>query len=525
MGKITFVLYKRGKTGDISIASPPRVRTQKGVGAVTRGFLVGDGGRTRVVDQFNDGGKQVNREIRRELPDAANGRMLDMIGDNLASSGALRTKPGSEKKIVVRKMDKSQKIGLKLEELQSASDKSLFIAGIHPSGLLAKSQEGSLVLGDIIVKINGFDFRENPILEIANSIIRNSVGDITIIATGAARMSPESGDFSRNGLENDGEFAFIANIESKAASVDFDENSYGGSIGSYVSSKLLRVSKDNPSDSVGFGMMTQLTKWGPMLVVSEMLDKGLQTELKVGDAILAINGINFRGKPDPDRANSVLQKATKVIVVEYQRLSEMKSSLSLSGSAEMERDRRRANRSGEKRRSTRIEEFDASFRTKVNPSKSVEGDVVTSENYSISPERLPRTSVGTPPMHHQAVSTRIVQPKDGSFFVNVSKEHPKQEVGITFEAVNGILFVSTISPDGILVGQNVVPGDVIFSINNESFTEAGTAREAEALISNSKVLILEVKTRNQATYNDPTSEQKLKWHEKLQCRKRMGESL
>jgi C-terminal processing protease CtpA/Prc len=462
------------------------------------------------VDQFDESGNRVNREIRRERRNADNGRILDTGGDKFSSSSSAGKQTGAviEKKVVVRKMEKSQKIGLKLETLHTANSKSLFVAGIHPSGLLAKNQ-ASLVLGDIILKINSFDFGENPILEIANSIISNSVGDIAIIASGAAQSLT---DFSRNKVEDE---------ETKVTAVEFDENSYGGSISSYMSSKVLRLSKADPLECVGFGMMAQITKWGPMLVVSEISGKVEQTALEVGDAILAINGINFRGKPDPDRAASVLKKATKVVVIEYQRLSQMKSSLSFSGSAAMEKERSRSKSAGESRRSKRIEEYDASFRTRVTPSKSVKGSVITPEKNS-SPARLPQSKRSTEP-DHQLVP-KFIPPKSDTFVVRVAKEYPEQEFGISVESVHGILFVSEISLPGLLVGENVLPGDIILSINNMSFHENASVQEAEAQITDARVLILEVKKQNGAPTSDP-HQLKLKWHERLQCKKRSVESL
>jgi hypothetical protein len=520
------VVQKRGRTEDVSVPSQPRLRTQEGVGSdgktVTREFSIGDGSRTLVVDQFDESGKRVHREIRRERMNVDNGRILDTGGDKFSSSSSAGKQTGAviEKKVVVRKMEKSQKIGLKLETLHTANNKSLFVAGIHPSGLLAKNQT-SLILGDIILKINSFDLRENPILEIANSIISNSVGDIAIIASGATQSLTDFADFSRNKVEDDTETGVIANGETKVTAVEFDENSYGGSISSYMSSKVLRLSKADPLENVGFGMMTQITKWGPMLVVSEIYGKVEQSALKVGDAILAINGINFRGKPDPDRAASVLKKATKVVVIEYQRLSQMKSSLSFSGSAAMEKERSRSKSAGESRRSERIEEYDASFRTKVTRSKSVKGGVITSEKNS-SPVRLPQSKRSTEPDHQLA--PKFIPPKSDTFVVRVAREYLVQEFGISVISVNGILFVSEISLQGLLVGENVLPGDIILSINNMSFHENASAQEAEAQIRDARVLILEVKKQNGVPTSDP-HQLKLKWRERLQCKKRSVESL
>eukprot|EP00980_Cylindrotheca_fusiformis_P021445 scaffold8301_cov184-Cylindrotheca_fusiformis.AAC.13 len=416
-------------------------------------------------------------------------------------------------------MEKLQKIGLKIELSHTSQGRFLIIAGILPSGLVAKNQ-GPLAVGDVVVKINGFDFLENPILEIANSIIGNCIGDVTIIATGTAESASALQEIARTTVEDDVETAFIANRTPEAAAPEFDESSYGGSIGSYISSKVLRITKSDPSDGVGFGMMTQITNWGPMLVVSEISGNKDQTELEVGDAILTINGIDFRGEPDPNRAASVLQKATNLVVVEYQRLSQMKKPLVFPPSAVMETERSGSKKTGRSRKSKRIDEFDACLSTKMTPSNTAEGSLGADARLGkqLSPDRRFQLSESAKP------DQQVDQRKLGNIFVKVKKAHARQEVGISFESVNGVLFVSRISKEGPLAGGEIAPGDIVLSINNSSFKENARVRDADALVRDARMLILEVRKQNDEASND-LSQPKLKWHQKLQCKRRGEETL
>ena len=72
-----------------------------------------------------------------------------------------------EKKLVVRRASKAQHIGLTVMTLNTPKGLSLFVADVPSSGLIAQAQL-SLKRGDEILKINGFDFQEDPNLETLN---------------------------------------------------------------------------------------------------------------------------------------------------------------------------------------------------------------------------------------------------------------------------------------------------------------------------------------------------------------------
>jgi hypothetical protein len=535
-GRITIAVQK-GLTADGGLLySPPRQKTKEKIGSevgktLTREIWNKDGSLTLVVDQLDENGNRMKREIRRLRMNADNGKIMDTSVDSYSSQGsALFAKVGNkmmeeekkveeertiEKKVVVRKNSRSQKIGLVMDILKvSRNKRSLFVSGIHPSGLIAHAQT-SLALGDIILSINGFDFCGNPKLGIANTIILNSMGELTIIAKA-----------SDQGFSDDNMTVFTAKAGIKTTtrtSLDFDEVSYGRSKsnGTYNSSKIAKFSKSDPLLKVGLSTMAQITQWGVLLLVSDLSGKAAETELRVGDAILSINGVNFKGQPDPIRAAYILQKATKNVVVEYQRLPQRKISTPFSGSPKKEKGQNKS----ESEKSRSIEDLDASISMKGNRNGSI---LTIPEKKSASIGRLntsfldPRTTDSSKPS--QRLAPQLVPSKSDIFVIRVTKKYQDQEVGISIENVNGILYVSRISLRGILVGKNIIPGDIILSINNKNFVENPNVKAAYSEIKNAlKVLIFEVQKPTEELGNNNDEEPRSRWHDRMSCRKKVKE--
>jgi len=94
-----------------------------------------------------------------------------------------------------------------------------------------------------------------------------------------------------------------------------------------MSSNVIRISKADPTESVGVIMTTKTTAWGALLIVSSIhsSSKLANSELRVGDVILAINGISFSENPDAAKALSILHAAREAVLIEYQRLSNLQA--------------------------------------------------------------------------------------------------------------------------------------------------------------------------------------------------------
>ncbi|CAJ1900259.1 unnamed protein product [Cylindrotheca closterium] len=556
LGIIAFEVLKRGKTNGERASSPARVRTtekaMRGAGkVVTSEVLNEDGSLTIIVDEIDENGERIHREIRRERYNADNGEVLrpqfgadpSLLPAKMqlteedryhfddhrymyqstpvpehSMQHSRRRKPPKQKKIVVNKTDKFQKLGIKLE-LHEGDTNILLVTGIHPSGLIAAAQS-SLVVGDMIVSINGFDFMDNASLEIANTIIRNSTGEITLYAIDG---EDDLDGFSKETSVTEPETPFSSSADFRNE-MTFDEGSYGGSIGNYMASKVVRITKSDPSESIGLKLVQQRSHWGRMLVVLEVFGKAVQSGIEVGDAILAINGVNFRGKPDPLRAELVLRKATNVVVIEIQRLSGMNVALPAPRNKKAERPDKRApepKNSMDSRISKSIDQFDATFQTHM----SLKSNEAVRSKRTVGPgQSNERTLPKTTPNNVDVLRPQFIPPKSKTIIVRVKKESPQQDVGLKVEAINGVLYVSKISLQGLLVGKSIVPGDIILSINNKWFLEYPSVADAEAQLRKpTKLFVIEVKKSPASPTG--SDDKKLKWHERIQCNKRSGEDV
>lgn len=578
VGRITFEVQKRGNTGDTGgeEIENSSIRTTEeaidgGGRVVTSEVLNGDGSLTIVVDQLDEYGERIHREIRRErhnakadeimrppsgpnpvfrprempLPDEGNFpyddfRFVEQPDTDTEPphihSGRSK-KPPKEKRVVVRKTDKSEKLGIKLE-LHEGDKNILIVTGVHPSGLVAAAYT-PLEVGDVIVSINGFDFMENASLEIANTIIKNSTGEITIYAVdGEGNLDGYSNQTSVT--EPETPFSSSGDFRNE---MTFDESSYGGSVGTYMASRIVRITKSDPSENVGLKLVQQRSHWGLMLVVLESSGKAIQSGINVGDAILAINGVGFRSRADPDRAALLLRAATNVVVIEFQRLAEMNAALPAP------RNKKAARPGGDKRApvlsnsvdhriSRTIDQFDATYATfqttaSPNAARPTMADSMTAKNDSHNSKRStdsgqskgrspPKAAHQKPPGKNNVdvLKPRVVPPKPNAVVVRVQKESPDQDVGLKVEAINGVLYVSKISLQGLFVGKSIVPGDIILSINKQWFLDNPSVAEAEAIMRKAKHIVLEVKKG--PVGSGDIDESKLKWHERIQCYKRTG---
>jgi len=115
----------------------------------------------------------------------------------------------------------------------------------------------------------------------------------------------------------------VSSLSRGSNEFDFDEESYGASLFGYNSSSSVTIVKNSSNEDIGVEMMEITTEWGRLLVVSKITPRSLtsDTDLKVGDAILAINRISFRKNPSTARASSLVRNAQREVRIEYQKLS------------------------------------------------------------------------------------------------------------------------------------------------------------------------------------------------------------
>ena len=90
--------------------------------------------------------------------------------------------------------------------------------------------------------------------------------------------------------------------------------------------------------------------------------------------------------------------------------------------------------------------------------------------------------------------------------LTVTKKHPSQEVGISLGTVDGVLYVTSLSPSGLFVGKPILPGDTVLSINNYDFRKEPKVKDAYAVILNAPTTVtIEIKktaNREKDCYRD-----------------------
>ncbi|VEU43397.1 unnamed protein product [Pseudo-nitzschia multistriata] len=303
---------------------------------------------------------------------------------------------------------------------------------------------------------------------------------------------------------------------------EFDEESYGASLFGYNASSNVRIIKSYCDEDIGFKMLEITTEWGRLLVVSNVTPRSLAscTDLKVGDAILSINGISFRKKASAARASSIIRDAHREVYIEYQKLSSFSPAVPVDLQI-------RHHEKGEVLKTRSFDSYDSVSKKQadVSHSEKLKGN---EENSSLekalasgqekqvgryapqrrqnSPvntsERRQNSPVNTPERRQNSSVNTPVRRKNSSvnyqkLRVTVTKDEKKQTVGISLATVNNKLIVTEISAKGLLRHSPLVHGDTILAIN-------GDAQHSEMLLDSSQES-LELPAQNETIRWSPMS--------------------
>jgi C-terminal processing protease CtpA/Prc len=276
---------------------------------------------------------------------------------------------------------------------------------------------------------------------------------------------------------------------SRTDQLEFDEVSYGASLYGYNSSSSIRIVMDASStEDVGFEIREADTEWGRLLTVAKITPHSLvsTTHLKVGDAILAINGVDFRKNPDAERAASLLKISQGEVCIEYQKRSrylpavpvdlceqkeevpiKTKDLASVGNSSEL------ISRSGQVAIPI-LEEAEVNGKS-LSMNSSITNDqyrgreVHSTERSSKGQENSKRHGQHSMKMKRQKVWITVTRGKG-------------QKVGINLATLNDKLVVTKLSSSGLLRNAPLVPGDTILSINKVDFRLNPNAKEAYLLV-------------------------------------------
>jgi C-terminal processing protease CtpA/Prc len=437
--------------------------------------------------------------------------------------------------VAVKLTSANQNPGIQIGTRETSIGRVLYVSEISQTSPFAQTP---LRVGDILLSINDIDLEENADVVGAYSALGNSKDEISIVARKAAESLNEflyerkertkafcerkavrstqanlvnnSPDKSQRSSSTSGsrrtkpvertesdqqknKETSIVKPQTKSDpgndSFEFDEESYGASLNGYNSSKQIKIVKSHPHESVGLDLEPIETDWGKLLTVANILpnSKAAKTPIKVGDAILAINGVDLRDSPDVEAAFSVIKRARSEVIVDIQQLSLYPIEVSSADSKPQDNITILAHDTVGVVR-TRTFDSNDDFIAQTGTLKiagrldntSVSGDW-TENAPEIDANRealvIPASSLAdggsptpNPPKKHRKV------------WVTIRKEYPSEKVGITFAALEKRLIVTNVSPSGLLRGTPVLPGDTILSINGADFSVDPDARYAFELV-------------------------------------------
>jgi len=266
---------------------------------------------------------------------------------------------------------------------------------------------------------------------------------------------------------------------------EFDEQSYGASLFGYNASSTITIVKTYRDEDVGLELMVISTEWGRLLAVSRISPRSLasDTDLKVGDAILTINGTSLRRNPSVERASSLVRGAPRLVTIEFQKLSSFSPAVPMDRTElqvkENETPKLKSTNSPESHTSQSLEELLGKEKLFFSGGPLSSGQQKEGE-FQSSPCR-PKSS-------GKRQKLRVI----------VTKEYKGQEVGIDVQVVNDNLIVKKVSSKGLLRNAPLVYGDTILSINGVSFKNDPDVEEAVKVVKNAprQVAFEVLKTKN-----------------------------
>jgi membrane-associated protease RseP (regulator of RpoE activity) len=257
------------------------------------------------------------------------------------------------------------------------------------------------------------------------------------------------------------------------------------------------------------------TDFGRLLTVTRIKpnSKAEAAGLKTGDVVISINNEIFRDSTDLERAILLLKQAPGELVLEIQEISMYQPILPVNELVSEKEARIIEPLSVGVVRTRTFDSNDDFFREteslkisgkvagtteegKVNESaitveaSNVNGNGVFSSYDSIDHNQGTKSRVlrmdnsDTSPLH---IRPRKSKNKPRKLWITVTKEHQRQQVGISFAAVNQRLLVTKVKRSGMLHGTPLVPGDTILSINKVDFRSDPNPEEAFRVVTASPV--------------------------------------
>ena len=447
--------------------------------------------------------------------------------------------------VTVHKTSQKDKIGLYVGIKRFSHGTRLVVSRISPDGKFANS---GVELGDIVVSINGKSFIENPSSQEAFDAVKSATGRVTFViqkhneitdshsfaATTISSVSRDvssAGDVSavvpnqysstnnspgseqrhddspgndescRTNMMADG--SMIISRDSKAKGPNFIECETNESW-KLSGAIVICIKKTSASQKPGIRLGIKDTPSGRVLFVADISASSpfANTPLRVGDVVLSINNRNLQEKADVVDAYAALGRFGKSISLVAKKseqslndfLKKGKNSSEVSSPVTLQRENKESDvttsRSGASADIPLSGSVDKSFGSLENKDKSM-----------VSNHRATCKDVSTPSRQPFEFDDQAYVPSingyNSSKMIKIVKGNPLEDVGMDLSYVptdlGRLLTIVSVKPNSKADTAGLNTGDVVLSVNGESFRDSVDPARAITLIQEAqRELVLEI---------------------------------
>jgi C-terminal processing protease CtpA/Prc len=353
--------------------------------------------------------------------------------------------------VTVRKEDPKEKAGIRLGMEDNGRVR---VTNIATNGLFAESE---VEVGDIVLSINGTRLRPGEGPEELMDVITTAQSKVTVVVKKTNKAAPRKvekpvvpKDVEDNNLKSRKSYTGKAHhnadgsLKLGVCGADKDPEGPGEQM-------VISAPKENIKEHVGIAFEVQDSK----LLVREIQKTSIfqNTQLAVGDRVVSINDMSFRGYVDAKYALLMTNKAEKSVTIVVEKGH--KGFMALPG--------------------TKLQQESKPKRCVSRESQSSSGgeDSSTASCSSFGDE-----DNVLPLKNGERKLTKAV--------ISAPKKFVYEEVGVVIREKGGMLFVEKISADSIFSKSSLTVGDRVISINDKSFRHNPDLKAAKLTMQKAK---------------------------------------
>ena len=268
------------------------------------------------------------------------------------------------------------------------------------------------------------------------------------------------------------------NVSTSSLSLESSQSNHSGtSSSSFGSLSCITVRKKDPSSKAGI-QLEQDSKG--QVTITNIASNGLfaKTDLKVGDIVLAVNKKKLSEGEGPEVLMNIVHKFSTISI------SVKKPSRASSIGAPLKR------RPKKKQRDRCSILWGSSHHHKLKPRKHPPRDTKNSFIDAYYGDLAQCNSDESGPLKLENDTTKTTQDDPTNCLtISASKASPSQCIGVDMKVKNNRLVVKSVSDDGIFWTTNLMPGDIILSINDLSFRKFADVQYAISTMEKAPLMV------------------------------------